>query len=169
MSTRAETVVAKAPKFIEWLTARGAQIIEPTNEWEVVRFRSGDVTSIVYRNARGRTRMTGDAPVAWEAFINGTSWRAIPATSRRKSMTSMIRTIIRRDGYLCFFCQRLVDVESASAEHLVPVTHGGPNHISNLVLAHQLCNQRAGHLSAAEKIRIHVAAVLNRQKESASV
>jgi hypothetical protein len=38
------------------------------------------------------------------------------------------------------------------------MTHGGPNHINNLFLTHKICNQRAGHLSAPEKIRMHVEA-----------
>lgn len=77
-------------------------------------------------------------------------------------MTPMIRALRTRDGDLCFFCQRTVSQDNESAEHLVPVTHGGPNHISNLFLAHKGCNGQAGHLSAPEKIRIHVRAVIER-------
>lgn len=158
----AHRIASKAKAFGAWLSGCGAEVLEPTNEWEVVRFKSGDSTSIIYRNKVGGVRYTGDSELAWKAFSNGNAWRAKPPTSRRKSMSPMLRTIRKRDGDLCFFCQRPVSVENQSSEHLVPVTHGGPNHISNLFLAHKSCNASAGHLSAPEKIKIHVAAVLER-------
>lgn len=43
---------------------------------------------------------------------------------------------------------------------VVPIAHGGPDHISNMVLAHRKCNEEAGHLSGREKIEIHVQARL---------
>jgi 5-methylcytosine-specific restriction endonuclease McrA len=43
---------------------------------------------------------------------------------------------------------------SPTIEHLVPVAHGGPNHLSNCFLAHKRCNAAAGTLSAAEKVRL---------------
>jgi hypothetical protein len=63
-----------------------------------------------------------------------------------------------------------VDVEDESEEHLVSITHGGPQHISNKFLAHRVCNAKAGHMSAPEKIQLHVEAHLRAvQREAAQI
>lgn len=171
MNSTASRMQARMPAFRGWLSANGASVLEPTNQWEVARFRSGDETCVIYRNKVGGIRYNGvSAELAWKSFASGKSWRAATPTSRRKKMTPLIAAIRKRDGDLCFFCQQIVGQDNESAEHLVSVTHGGPNHLSNLFLAHKTCNATAGHLSATEKIRIHVEAVLHQkslQKEAA--
>ena len=158
--SQAERLIKKLPAYRDWLSRNGAQVLEPTNEWEVVRFKSGDETCITYRNRTGGIKHSGlTAEFALKSFLHAKSWRAATPTCRRKSMSPMVATLRKRDGGLCFFCQRQVDEGSESVEHLVNITHGGPNHISNLFLAHVSCNQKAGHLSAMEKICIHVAAI----------
>lgn len=154
----ATRLIKKAVEFRDWLAGCGAQVLEPTNEWELVRFKAGAQTSIIYRNKIGGIRFCGVAEEAWRAFQSGSAWRAAPPTRRRR-MSPMIRALRTRDGNLCFYCQRTVSADNESVEHLVSVTHGGPNHISNLFLTHKGCNSSAGHLSAPEKIKIHVRAV----------
>jgi hypothetical protein len=151
-------ITKQREQFRNWLAANGAEVLEPTNEWELVRFRTGTGTGVIYSNKAGGTTFSGPADKAWNAFKSGGSWRATPKTKRQQKSTPRIQAIRERDGGCCFFCLKPVSVEEESEEHLVPVTAGGPNHISNLFLAHRLCNQRAGHLSAPEKIRMHVEA-----------
>ena len=148
-------------KFKRFLTERGAEVLSPTNGYEVIRFRSGDTTSIIYRRSTGRLTMTGEANTAYSACRSGTSWRAIPATKRSnyKKVNTRLKAIRKRDGDLCFYCMKPVSTEDGSEEHLVNATFGGPNHISNLFLAHKTCNHDAGTLSAPEKIKIHDDAV----------
>ena len=148
-------------RFVEFLNARGAQVLEPTNEWEVMRFMAGDQTCVIYKNKQNRLTFIGDAYNAFMAFKSCTHWRAAPRTNRKKS-PPRLQAIRERDGGCCFFCLDTVSVEDESEEHLVAVTHGGPNHIANLYLAHRKCNADAGHLSAPEKIRIHVEAHIRR-------
>lgn len=149
-------------RFIEFLKARGAQVLTPTNEWEVVRFLAGEQTCVIYKNKVGRLTFTGDAYQAFNAFKSNSSWRAADRTGAKKKSPPRLQAIRERDGGCCFFCLQPVTVEDESEEHLVAVTHGGPNHIANLFLAHRDCNAKAGHLSAAEKIRIHVEAHMRR-------
>lgn len=158
----ADEVKNKVPQFRTWLSAAGAEVLEPTNAYEVVRFKSGEVTCVIYRNNRGGIKFVGNAEEAWKAFRSGTAWRAIPPT-KHKSVSPMMRTIRARDGDFCFYCQCIVSEETESIEHLVSVTHGGPHHASNYFLAHKKCNSRAGNLSAPEKIKIHVKAVIARK------
>jgi hypothetical protein len=155
----------KIPEFRAWLSSCGAQVLEPTSEWELVRFKAGNETCVIYRNKSERATFSGVSEAAWKAFSSGAAWRAAPAT-RRKKASPVTAAIRKRDGDLCFFCQQFVKAEDESVEHLVSITHGGPNHISNLFLTHKLCNARAGHLSAPEKIRVHVSACI-KTKEAA--
>lgn len=37
--TSAQQMKKKLPAFIEWLRAHGASVMEPTNEWELYRFK----------------------------------------------------------------------------------------------------------------------------------
>jgi hypothetical protein len=159
-----DQIANKKAAFRDWLSGQGAQVLEPTNEFELVRFKSGDATSIIYRKKTGAVSFVGDAKLAWHAFSTGRSFRTTPPTTRRKRMTPMVRTIRARDGDLCFYCQKPVSDDNESVEHLVAVAHGGPNHLSNLFLAHKKCNGEAGHLSAPEKIARHVAAVMKRDR-----
>jgi hypothetical protein len=141
-------------KFEGFLTARGAQILQPTNEWEVLRFKTHKGVHVIYRNSKGNITFTGDSFDAWQAFIHGLSWTGAVATKREKKDIPLVATLLARDGNNCFFCGLDMDPADRTIEHLVPVAHGGPNHLSNLVLAHRACNSNAGHLSVMDKIRL---------------
>lgn len=149
----AKRLSTRIDKFHAWLKARGAEVLIPTNEWEVLRFRTNSGTSIIYRNKSDRLTFTGDAEFVLHAFMNNGTWRAIPATKRKLKSTPVCRALRERDGDDCFYCRKPVEVEDESIEHLVAITHGGPDHIANMVLAHRApCNAEAGHLSVMEKI-----------------
>jgi hypothetical protein len=151
-------------RFVEFLHARGAQVLTPTNEWEVLRFMAGDQTCVIYKTKQGRLTFTGDSYNAFMAFKSNASWRAAERTGSKKKSPPRLQAIRERDGGCCFFCLLPVSLDDESEEHLVAATHGGPNHIANLFLAHKKCNADASHLSAAEKIRIHVEAHLLRAR-----
>lgn len=148
-------------RFESWLRDAGAELLAPTNEWELLRFRAGPEVGIVYRNARGRINLQAAAQPAWRAYASGQPWRASPKVQRRARLSTVASTLLERDGSLCFYCRCELE-DDMTVEHLVSVTCGGPNHISNLLLAHKACNNQAGNLSAPEKIRLHVDAVLRR-------
>ncbi len=154
----------KRQNFLNWLTNRGAEIFEPTNEYEVVRFRTANGVSIIYRKAGGKLTFTGEAEEAYLAYRNNISWRAVERTKRKAK--PQLATLRARDGDLCFYCQEHVEDNDASEEHLVSLTHGGPNHLSNKFLAHKICNLRVGNISATEKVKIHVTAVLRKAADN---
>lgn len=146
-------------KFSEWLSARGAELLKPTNQYELIRFRTGAGVSVLYQKDNGRVTHTGESAAAFNAYEKGHSWRAVERTKRRAS--HVIReTLLDRDGSACFYCGKTMPPEDRTIEHLVSATHGGPNHISNLFLAHGECNKMAGHLSAPEKIKLHCEGVV---------
>ena len=140
--------------FFEFLSANGAEILTSTNKYEVARFKAIGVTSVLYCNKKGKLTYTGDFADAYKAFINGHKWEA-PGKNKTRIVkrSPKVRTLLERDGGNCFYCHEPLK-NDITVEHLVSRAHGGPNHISNLVLAHQQCNADAGHLSAAEKIKL---------------
>lgn len=156
-------ITKKLPSFTRWLSANGAQILKPTNEWEILRFKAGDTTSVIYRTKVGSATFTGESLSAWNAYQGQHAWRAVVRT-KRKPNNPVIGTLLERDGNECFFCLGRIEEGFETVEHLVAATHGGPNHISNFVLAHAGCNAKAGHLSAAEKVAIRTQAILERER-----
>ena len=146
--------------FKEWLVARGAEMLVPTSEWEIVRYRGGGTTSIIYTNKGGNRKYTGLAQSAWDAFkARSDTYRAdlrIAGQTKTAYRTSIIiRTLIERDGDFCFYCGAPFSEElRRTKEHLIPRTHNGPDHISNMFLSCEPCNLEAGHMSVAEKIRM---------------
>jgi hypothetical protein len=61
--------------FLEWLEVNGASISEPTNEYEVVRYKRWTVentkrpaTHIIYRRGNGTLTYTGRSRADYEEF-----------------------------------------------------------------------------------------------------
>jgi len=139
--------------FNAWLTARGAEVLPPTNQWEVTRYRANGETHVLYVNRRGYLSMSDAVKSAVFAFLGHQSWSAGVATKRKPVKEVEIRALLKRDGDECFLCGLALG-EDRTVEHLVALAHGGPNHIANKALAHELCNNVMGHLSLMEKIRL---------------
>lgn len=151
--------------FKAWVAARGGEVLAPTNEYEIVRFRGDGVTSIVYQKLTGQRTFTGRAQDAWRAFkAHDAAYRITKRPAKVQTHyntgrpTPVVRTLIERDGDSCFYCDEPFGPDRPrTREHLVAITHGGPDHISNIFLACETCNIKAGHLSAPEKIRLREA------------
>lgn len=140
--------------FARFLSASGAQVFKSrANRYEVLRFKTGIDTAAIYRDRRGWLKFTGPAGNAWRAFAANTQWRAAPRTGEIEDREAIVAEPIDRDGHRCFYCDRVMPAGFETIEHLVPACAGGPNHLSNLFLAHRRCNEAAGILSAPEKIR----------------
>lgn len=77
---------------------------------------------------------------------------ALPLAAR----AARIAYLIARDGDGCLYCGRPIDPSACTVEHVVARAAGGPDHASNLALAHTECNAAAGHLSVAEKLRLAI-------------
>jgi hypothetical protein len=153
------TFKKKLPKFSAWLSEAGGEMLAPTNEWEMLRFRGDRGTSIVYRDKGGNLTFTGDAAPAWNCYSRGNPYRVTKAATRKHVKDVTVRTLLERDGCDCFYCLFPLG-DDMTVEHLLSATHGGPSHITNLALAHSACNLQAGNLSLPEKISMHTDAVI---------
>lgn len=142
--------------FKKWLVERGAEVLVPTNPYEIVRFRAAGRAGIVYEKQNGARTLTGEALGAWADFKSRDgSWKPLRRVKRKAKTAIVVQTILARDGNGCFYCgDPFTEENPPTREHLVAVIHDGPNHISNSFLSCETCNVEAGHLSAPEKIRM---------------
>lgn len=53
--------------------------------------------------------------------------------------------LYRRYRGICWICRRFCPRDKASRDHIIPRSLGGTNDISNLALAHKLCNSKRGN------------------------
>lgn len=148
-------------KFTAWLQLNGAEILAPSNEWELVRYRAHGGVHVAYRNKPRTTVTCSDNTVleAWQAFCLHKTWRA--SASQKVKLTGKrwqanVNALLHRDGDECFYCGDPLS-QDISIEHLVGRTHQGPNHLSNLALAHEACNQEAGSLCVVDKVKLREA------------
>lgn len=57
----------------------------------------------------------------------------------------------RRDGLKCWLChKRFVKGDTVTIDHAIPKARGGSNHLSNLRLAHEHCNNERGCIAEAK-------------------
>lgn len=151
-----ETDVRQHIKLFEkFIYDRGGEVLAPTSEWELVRFKTASATGIIYRKANGNVTFQGGSKLAWECYLRGSSWTAGNKQKRsRGSQRIVIDSLIKRDGRSCFYCGCHCDDDLASVEHVVPVNAGGTDHMANKVLACKPCNSEAGHLPVIEKVKL---------------
>jgi hypothetical protein len=64
----------------------------------------------------------------------------------RKSLRTQVKYKVVSGEYKCCYCEIPLDRYSFTKEHLVPVSRGGTDRVSNLRAACEDCNQEKGNL-----------------------
>ena len=137
-------------KFKTYLEKSGAVLVRTTNQYELVRFKTLNGTSVVYRNKKGVFTFTGEAEEAYDKMLKKGVWVIIPNGLKIKAQT--LKDIIERDGEDCFYCGCKTTDKDRTIEHILSVAHGGNNNINNLSLSCKKCNVIAGSKPIVEKI-----------------
>jgi hypothetical protein len=141
--------------FTDWIVANGGEKLAPTNRYELLRFKCHLGIGIVYQSEKGKRTWSGAAKELRESFAKNKPVRLTPIAFKRRHDDKRFPALIVRDGDRCFYgCGTVMTSETATIEHLCSRTHGGPDHIANVVLSCDACNKLAGHLSISEKISI---------------
>jgi hypothetical protein len=144
-------------KFKKFIVNCGGQLLHETNEYEVIRVQTDHGVQILYRKASGLLNWPDELVKAYMAYKSGgkVKWRASKKKKvNRKRGPVVVQTLAKRDGESCWFCGLPLTQEEATIEHLLNVSNGGNNHINNLVLAHEKCNQQARNMGIADKVRL---------------
>ncbi|QIQ63079.1 HNH endonuclease [Streptomyces phage Moab] len=71
--------------------------------------------------------------------------------------TYPLSRLMKRDNGICWLCRKLVHRDYATRDHVIPYSHGGPNHEANLKLAHRKCNEKRENqtlISKSEELKI---------------
>jgi len=154
--------------FKQWLQAHGATIVPKKRDCEVLRFTHGKATGVIVAN-KARVYKPNETAARYLQLFEGAAHA--PDIGARTSKTARkrearVRELTKRDGGDCFYCGKPIDTE-LSIEHLVPKCHSGPEHLSNLCLAHKHCNRRAGNQSVVGKVRLREKLQVKRRADHA--
>lgn len=151
-------------KFAGWLKSCGAEVLAPTNEWELLRVNAKSQTLVAYRNKRGDQTWPGTLVNYWKQSKSGDYLKlGTPTQQLRGNRLSRVLELAKRDGWNCWYCgielsqpDRPADngETPATIEELCPRQIGGPTHIGNQTLACRQCNQTAGSMSVVEKVAL---------------
>lgn len=135
-------------KFKNWLKQNGAEILPCTNEYEEVRFKGSEV-GVMYKSGKFSNKY---AEKAYNCFILKNKWDGRPLNiGRSNSYKKQKRELLIRDGKCCFYCGKPL-LDDITLEHLIPLTAGGLNLLSNMVLAHEYCNSIMGFEALSDKV-----------------
>lgn len=140
--------------FEKWLISQGAEVLAPTNPYELARFRAMSATHIVYQRKNHKVSAMGFALVAYEAFKNGEKLDMGITKFKRNNTSTKKAALLKRDGRECFYCGFDMPNNDMTSEHLISRHKGGTNQLENMALAHNKCNVAAGNLPLMEKIKL---------------
>lgn len=144
-------------KFTDWLSHYGCEILPCSNDYEALRFR-GNAVGVVYKSGKTSGLYTDKAILC---FKNNKKWDGRPIkTGRKNSYRRQKAIILKRDGDNCFYCGNPLG-DDITIEHLISLSSGGSNSISNMVLAHEGCNQAMNNRPIFQKVQY---AINNRLK-----
>lgn len=141
-------------RFKAFIEDSGGLLKDSTNIFELVRFKAGKETCLIYVNKHGHiTSYNNDlAMKAHEAFKQKRPFKLVDRKRRRASEWK--KTLAFRDGQDCWYCGLHFELEDLTVEHLLSARHGGSNNRNNLVLACEKCNLEAGSQSIAKKVEL---------------
>lgn len=155
--------------FLAYVAQQGGEIGQPTNPYEVCRYRAywrfttQSSVHVVYAKENGLLTFTGGSLGHYRAFLAGTPMvehpgeptvavAPKPAAEAVSKSTKVRRKLLARDGDGCWFCGEAMTPFDTTIEHLIPKSKGGTNSLANYALAHRQCNAAAADLPLVEKI-----------------
>lgn len=140
-------------KFKRWLVKHGAVLLDPTNEYELVRFKTDNGVSIIYTNSKNRPpKMVGESREAYDAFLGNRPWKSIHRD--RANLSKKKAGLAVRDGRKCFACWDVLPLDKLTIEHILSFSQGGTDNDYNLCLLCGPCNGLMDNLPVVQKITL---------------
>lgn len=137
----------------KYITKQGGHLLEPTNPFEIARFKANKEVCVIYKGKRG---YSFSSPLAEEVFVgccDKNDHLFLNREKRKQIPQNLKRELFKRDGNKCFYTGIDLTEDTASIEHLIPVCKGGKNNLDNLVLCLPEENAKMGNLPLIEKIK----------------
>lgn len=75
------------------------------------------------------------------------------AKARKLKKTSWWQKKVSRDR-ACYYCQKSLDIHTATLDHVVPLSRGGESTKGNIVLSCKACNTEKKNQTAFEMITL---------------
>lgn len=148
---------ADAGKFAAYLTQNGATVLEPTNQYEVLRYKlNGCGTLVIYRNKTGRLTIPEATHDHIDSFLRDAPIEKHERLGAKENREIKNR-LLDRDGGKCVVCGKPLG-DDITVEHFLSVSDGGNSLPNNLALAHRACNEALGNLPIVLKIELIVKA-----------
>lgn len=146
----------KLNNFKNWLTGQGSELLQTSNEYEVIRFKCSLGTGVIYKGKRGYAVNTQFVYDAFDCFLTQKEWRGKgePAKRMGKGARRKRIQVLSRDGNECFYCGKPMENNDMTLEHVLSIVQGGQDRLENIVLAHKDCNEKAGRLPVIEKVKL---------------
>lgn len=145
-------MIVDIEKFKEWLQNYGCEILPTTNQYEAVRFEGREV-GVLYTSGKTSGIYATRAIVC---FNNKKKWDGSPIkTGRNSSYKKQKTALVERDGTCCFYCGEEMN-DDITVEHLIALSCGGKNVLSNMVLAHEKCNHMVKNIPISEKVKLAI-------------
>lgn len=145
---------AEVKRFKKWLHSQGAEVLQPTNEYELIRYKSKSGIGVLYCGKKGQSVSSAKVSEAITSYKNGSKWNDKPnGTYRSAKLSTHKNQLLARDGDCCFYCGKELG-EDMTIEHILSLIHKGSNRLENMALTHSECNRKAGNLSVIDKIAL---------------
>lgn len=52
-----------------------------------------------------------------------------------------LEKLLERDNYKCVYCQKDINMETVTIDHIIPLSRGGSNDLTNLACSCKICNE----------------------------
>lgn len=136
--------------YLDWI---GAEKMPKTNPYEEARFVANEIVCVIYRGKKGISFSNDEARNVLEAF-HAKRKITVSGTKRKRFELETKERLFVRDGDKCFYTDVVLTMETATIEHLIPLSKGGKNNLDNLVLCTYQSNQMMGDKPLIEKIKL---------------
>lgn len=151
----------KSDDFGDYLDLIGAEKKPLTNDYERYRFIANEIVCVIYENKKGFVSFSNEmSKKVYDAFREGRRIN-VAGTKRKSFELSTKQALFKRDGSKCFYTRIELTEETATIEHLIPLSKGGKNNIDNLVLCSHESNQMMGDKPLIEKLKYREEVLLN--------
>lgn len=169
-------VVSKRLKPCAWCDEPASNRYRPAATGVSIIYCSAECAALIALHASGKlhTDLTWTQCPECGQWINHTRYCSRRCTARITSRSYHARkraaqqapgaqvitlwTLAERDVWRCHICTKRVTRKTWSADHLIPLSLGGPHTWANVALAHRRCNSSrgAGRLPAQLRLEIDV-------------